>query len=335
MRQEDAEEEEFAVGRDLPGGGPRLRATYRRMNNTLTIYESITRFKQLVELKDYRPPTQKEYVRWVWKLTEHFDADPAGLAEDQLRQYFLFLREELQCSASVMKGAKWALRCFFRESVKVRGWTVFEELRVAEPKTLPTVLSREEVQRLLGCVREPRFAVCLRLTYYCGLRVGEAVSLEVRDIEGRQSPPRLHVRNAKGGKDRWVPIASALVAELRDWWRTHRHPQFLFPAPAPPRSGPVAPPAGSPAPEPMSVASVQEVFRLARRASGINPEATPHTLRHCFATHLLEAGVSLRQISQYLGHESLDTTLIYTHLTAISEARTQAALQALYQPPAR
>jgi integrase/recombinase XerD len=296
------------------------------MNN----YPSITRFKELVELKDYRPPTKKEYVRCVWKLAEHFECDPAVLSEDQVRRYFLFLREELQSSASVMKGVKWALRCFFRECVKVHGWSVFEELRIAEPKTVPIVLSREEVQKVLATVREARFAVCLRLMYYCGLRVGEAVSLQVRDILGRQSPPRLHIHNAKGGKDRHVPIPPAMVEELRRWWLTHRNPKLIFPSP-PSRSGPVVA-AMSQTTQPMSVASVQEVFRLARQASGVHREATTHTLRHSYATHLLEEGVSLRQISSYLGHESLDTTAIYTHLTAISEARTQAALTVLYQP---
>ena len=162
-------------------------------------HPSILKFKQLVELKDYRLPTKKEYVRYVWKLAEHFDCDPAKLSENQVRQYFLFLRQELQASASVMKGAKWALRCFYRESLKVTGWTVFEDLRVAEPKSLPTVLGREEVQRLLASVREPRFATCLRLMYYCGLRISEALRLEVQDILGREKPPRLHIRNAKGG----------------------------------------------------------------------------------------------------------------------------------------
>ena len=148
------------------------------------------------------------------------------------------------------------MRCFYRESLKVTGWTVFEDLRVAEPQSLPTVLGREEVQRLLASVREPRFATCLRLMYYCGLRISEALRLEVEDILGREKPPRLPIRNAKGGKDRYVPLAAAL----------------------------------------------------------------------------LEEGVSLRQISLYLGHASLDTTAIYTHLTAISEARTQAALHRLYRP---
>jgi integrase/recombinase XerD len=294
-------------------------------------HPSILNFKQLVELKDYRPPTKKEYVRCVWKLAEHFDCDPASLSENQVRQYFLFLRQEMQVSASVMKGAKWALRCFYRECVKVTGWTVFEDLRVAEPKSMPTVLAREEVQRLLTSVRELRFATCLRLMYYCGLRISEAVSLEVRDILGRENPPRLHIRNAKGGKDRYVPLAPAMLEELRGWWRTHRNAKLVFPAPASPAQ-PVVQRCLSQTLVAMSAASVQEVFRLAQRASGVHASATPHTLRHSYATHLLEEGVSLRQISIYLGHESLDTTAIYTHLTAISEARTQAALNRLFQP---
>jgi site-specific recombinase XerD len=143
----------------------------------------------------------------------------------------------------------------------------------------------------------------------------------------------LHIRNAKGGKDRYVPLVPGLVEELRAWWRTHRNPKLVFPAP-PRAQGPVVARPLSQTTEPMSIASVQEVFRLARVASGIHPAATTPTLRHSYATHLLEEGVSLRQISSYLGHASLDTTAIYTHLTAVSEARTQVALATLYQKPA-
>jgi integrase/recombinase XerD len=300
------------------------------MNNTYP--SSIDQFKQYVQLRDYRPATKKEYVRCAWKLAEHFDCDPAALTESQLRQYFLFLREELQCSPSVMKGCKWALRCFYRECLKITGWTVFEDLRIAEPKTLPVVLAREQVQKLLATVREPRFAVCLRLIYYCGLRISEAVSLEVKDIGQHQNSSHLHIRNAKGGKDRYVPLPAGMLEELRAFWRTHRHPKLIFPAPAS-AWGPVTPPPGSQTTRPMSTASVQEVFRLARQASGVHADATTHTLRHSYATHLLEEGVSVRQISSYLGHESLDTTAIYVHLTAVSEARTQAALAVLYQAP--
>lgn len=283
--------------------------------------QTIHQFKQFVELRDYRPATKKEYVRQLWKLAEHFETDPAQLTQDQVREYLVFLREDLGASPSVMKGVKWGLRCYYQECLHQHQWSVFAELRIAEPKALPTVLSRPEVQLVLGALTEPRFALCLRLMYYCGLRISEATTLQVRDICGHQDPPCLHLRNAKGGKDRYVPLLPPLLEELRTWWRTHHHERWLFPAPG-----------HRPALHPMSTASVQEAFQLARYASGIKTAATPHTLRHSYATHLLEEGVSLRQISSYLGHESLDTTLLYTHLTAVSEARTQAALHQLYQP---
>jgi site-specific recombinase XerD len=170
--------------------------------------------------------------------------------------------------------------------------------------------------------------------YHCGLRVGETVTIQVPDIHGRETPPRLHIRNGKGGKDRYVPIAAAMVEELRQWWRTHQNPKFLFPSPGrgwADRTLSLSQSMGR-STAAMSVSSVQMAYRLARAASAVNSASTTHSLRHSYATHLLEEGVSLRQISQYLGHESLDTTVIYTHLTAISEARTQAALAKLYQP---
>ena len=297
-------------------------------------YPSITKFQQLVELKDYRPATKKEYLRYVCKLAEHFQCDPATLSENQIREYFLFLRQHKHYKAAPMKAAKYSLLSFYLECVQVQGWTVFKEVRIAEPQVLPLVLSRTEVQSLLAALTEPRFRTCLRLMYHCGLRVGEAVCLQVTDIHGRVAPPRLHLRNCKGGKDRFVPIAAGMIEELRHWWRTHQNPKFLFPSPGRGWADRTLSLSQSLARStaPMSVSSVQMAYRLARAASAVNSASTTHSLRHSYATHLLEEGVSLRQISQYLGHESLETTVIYTHLTAISEAKTQAALQALYQP---
>ena len=297
-------------------------------------YPSITKFQQFVELKDYRPPTKKEYVRYVRKLAEHFQCDPATLTESQLREYFLFLRQHKRYSRSPMNLAKCALRSFFLECHQVQGWTVFGEVRISQPFVLPVVLSRQEVAAVLGAVREARFRACLRLMYHCGLRVGEATRIEVRDLhETRGQHPRLHVRNGKGGKDRYVPLGPSMVEELRTWWRSHRHPRWLFPSPGrgwADRTESLSQ-VMSQADGAMSVSSVQMAFKLARGQSGINSAATPHTLRHSYATHLLEEGVSLRQISQYLGHESLDTTVIYTHLTSISEAKTRAALETLHR----
>jgi integrase/recombinase XerD len=298
-------------------------------------YPSIVQFQQLVELKDYRGPTKKEYVRYVRKFAEHLQADPATATEDRLREYFLFLRQKKGYSRSPMNVAKCALRCFYRECLKVPGWTVFEELRIAQPEVLPMVLSRDEVGRVLDAVREARFRTCLRLMYHCGLRVSEAVRLEVRDLQNtRAEQPRLHVRNGKGGKDRYVPMAPAMVAELRAWWKVHRHRTWLFPSPGrgwAERAHSLSE-AMQRAIEPMSTCAVQMAFKLARAQSGTNPAATCHTLRHSYATHLLEEGGALLQISRYLGHESLDTTVVYTHLTSVSEARTQQALRTLYRP---
>jgi site-specific recombinase XerD len=297
-------------------------------------YPSILRFQQLVELKDYRPPTKKEYVRYVCRLADHFQRDPGSLAEDDLRGYFVHLREHRRYSRSPMHVAKCALRLFFREGVGVTGWTVFEQLRIAQPQVLPLVLSRAEVARVLGTLTEPRFRACLRLIYHCGLRVGEATRIELRDLQDTRSDhPRLHVRNGKGGKDRFVPLSPGMVRELRAWWQVHRHPVYLFPSPGrgwKDRKSTLSQVMGQSGTT-LSISAVQNAFRMARLASGINPAATVHSLRHSYATHLLEEGVSLRQIGQYLGHESLDTTVLYTHLTAVSEARTRTVLEALHR----
>jgi site-specific recombinase XerD len=297
-------------------------------------YPSIAKFQQFVELKDYRPPTKKEYVRYVRKCAEHFHCDPLSLSEDQLRHYFLFLRQEKHYSRSPMKAAKFSLRSFFVDCHQRTGWTVFSEVRIAEPLILPVVLSREEVAAVLGAVREPRLGVCLELIYHCGLRVGEAVRVEVRDLHESRTPnPRLHVRCGKGGGDRFVPMSPHLVERLRQWWRQHQHPTWLFPGPGIGwrERGHTALEAAAKATTHLSVSAVQNTFRLARAQSAINAAATPHTLRHSYATHLLEEGVSLLQISRYLGHASLDTTVIYTHLTSVSEARTRAALETLHR----
>jgi site-specific recombinase XerD len=297
-------------------------------------YSSITKFQQFVELKDYRPPTKKEYVRYVRRCAEHFSCDPLTLTEDQLRAYFLFLRQEKHYSRSPMKAAKFSLRSFFVDCHKVSGWTVFSEVRIAEPTMLPVVLSRQEVASVLHAVREPRLRVCLELIYHCGLRVSEAVAVQVRDLhESRSEHPRLHVRQGKGGHDRFVPMSPRMVERLRQWWRQHQHPLWLFPGPGINwrQRGHTSLEAAAKATPHLSVAGLQNTFRLARAQSGINSAATLHTLRHSYATHLLEEGVSLRQISQYLGHASLDTTVIYTHLTSISEAKTRAALDTLHR----
>jgi integrase len=244
-------------------------------------YPSLAKFHDFVQLKDYRPPTKDEYVRYVRKLGEHYQCDPATLSEDQLRAYFLFLRQEKKFGGSAMKLARCSLRAFFRDCLHVADWTVFEEVRVAPPQTLPLVLAREQVAALLAAVQLPRYRTALTLIYHTGLRVGEAVRIQLRDLRDTHTPqPRLHVRCGKGGKDRFVPLAPAMVAQLRAWWLTHRHPQWLFPGPTSgwrERAQPAD--AAQHATTHLSVSAVQNTFRLARAACGLPVEATVHTLR--------------------------------------------------------
>ena len=180
------------------------------------------------------------------------------------------------------------------------------------------VLSIAEVHQILGCVHALRYRACLTTIYACGLRLQEGVELQVPAIDSARMV--LHVRHGKGARDRYVPLPSATLTLLRQYWLTHRHPRWLFPA----RIRQVSPPMQ--AAKPMCASSVQRAFRAACAASGIQKHATVHTLRHSYATHLLEAGVNLRVIQAYLGHSSPKTTARYTHLTRKAETLAIAAL---------
>ncbi len=288
-------------------------------------YPSIKQLAEHLSLRSLSSRTRGEYLRYIRKLAAHCGKDPATLQEEEARAYLLYLKEQKRYAPSSMRIAAAALRFFYNE-VLGRGWRLFSIVRSPDLQRLPIVLSREEVRRLLGVLKEERFRVILQLIYSCGLRVGEAVKLEVRDVHSGQR--RLHIREAKGGKDRYVPLAEPMLATLRSFWKTHRHPRLLFPAVGRGWRERALERAQS-AEGAMSVSSIQHCFRLACAQAGIKLQATPHTLRHSYATHLLEEGISLRQIASYLGHSSLDTTVIYTHLTAVSEARALGAIDKL------
>ena len=287
-------------------------------------YDSLRLLDEALTLRSLATATREEYHRYMRKLAERTKSDPATLDETQVRAHLLRMKEVQRYSASTMRSACAALQFFFHHVVG-RDWKLFDLVRSPDRQKLPAVLTREEVQRILGAVRERRFAVILRLIYGCGLRIGEAVKLEIRDIQ--RDGTVLFIREAKGGKDRYVPLPAPLLLELRHWWKEHRHPRLLFPAVG---SGWREHRGQPPLDRPMCGGSVQHCFRLTLVCAGFPRGAvTVHTLRHSYATHLLEAGVSLRQIGSYLGHSSLDTTVVYTHLTAVSEAKARAVIDGL------
>jgi site-specific recombinase XerD len=291
--------------------------------------ESLVRFAELLKLRSLARTTQEEYLRYVRKLAARVGGDPASIDEAQLRAHLLYLKEAHHYSPSSMRSAVAAMRAYFGLQLG-RDWKLFDLVRSPSALTLPLVLTREEIVRLFAVVREDRFLTALRLIYACGLRVSEAAKLEVGDLRGGE---RVHVREAKGQKERYVPLPPAMAEELRVFWKTHRHPRLLFPGVGrgwKERPGSLQRLAA--AKESMGVGSIQHCMRLAVVDARLPKGTHVHTLRHSYATHLLEAGVSIRLISAYLGHTSLETTLIYTHLTAVNEASARAAVARLLPP---
>lgn len=301
----------------------------RATTATLVDPDSLVRFVELLKLRSLAVSTQAEYLRYIRKLATRLNRDPAELDEAQVRAHVLHLKNAHGYSPSSMRTAVAALRAYYGLHLG-RDWKLFDLVRSPDRQTLPQVLTRAEVARLFAVVREERFLVILRFIYACGLRIGEAVKVEVSDLRGGE---RVHVRQAKGNKDRYVPLPPAMAAELRAWWRTHRHPRWVFPGLGRDwRNGASSSATLAQAAEPMGVGSIQHCVRLVVAAAGLPQATCVHTLRHSYATHLLEEGVSIRLISAYLGHASLETTSRYTHLTAVNEAAARAAVARLLPP---
>jgi len=263
-----------------------------------------------LQLRGLSEKTQEAYVRAVKQLAAHYGKPPNRISEEELRQYFLYLRNDKQASPSTFTIALCGIKFFYEHTLR-REWTTLDLVRPPREKKLPVVLSTDEVRRVLGCIHRQRYRVCLSTIYSCGLRLREGVHLQVSDIDSDRMV--VHVRHGKGAKDRYVPLPVHTLEMLRGHWGTHRHAVWLFPAPT---RGEIP---LSDATAPMSVSGVQRCFRAAVQESGVQKRATVHTLRHSYATHLLEAGVNLRLIQAYLGHSSPQTTAIYTHLTRKTE----------------
>ncbi len=273
-----------------------------------------------MQLRGLAARTQEAYVAAIEQLAKHYRKAPDEIGEEELRQYLLYLENEKGVSASTLTVALCALKFLYQHTLQ-RGWHLLDMARARQEKRLPNVLSVEEVARVLGCVHQPRYRACLTTIYACGLRIDEGVHLQVGDIDGGRRMP--HVRKGKGNRDRYVPLPQVTLEMLRVYWRTHRHPQWLFPA-RPPQGQPI-----STVSVPVTTRSVRSAFAAALIESGIHKQASVHTLRHSYATHLLEAGVNLRQIQAWLGHRSLRTTTIYTHLTQQGEEIAMGMLDRL------
>jgi site-specific recombinase XerD len=247
--------------------------------------------------------TQQSYVREVRLLAQFYHKSPDRITEPELQHYFLHRKNVDGLAPASMRICYSGIRFFYQHVLK-RDWHTLALLRAQTAHRLPAVLSVEEVRRLLKAATPLHNQVYFTAVYSLGLRLQEALFLQVSDIDGQRL--QVHVHRGKGAKDRYVPLPVETLARLRTYWKTHRHTTWLFPATG--RAHTQGPTATSP----MRRTSVQGAFRTAKHRAGITKMGVAiHTLRHSYATHLLEAGVNPRLIQRYLGHTQLETTMVY------------------------
>lgn len=267
--------------------------------------------------------TQEAYTRSVRKLVEFFDKTPDQISEAELQDYFLHRRNVDLWKPNTMRICHAGIHFFF-SNVLDRSWRTFDYLGAQKERRLPTVLSQEEVRRTISKVHTLHNRAYLSTVYACGLRLQEGLNLQTSDIDS--SRMMIHVHRGKGAKDRYVPLPEKILPMLRKHWLTHKHPSLLFPALG--RSGRSA----AKSQHPMAISSVQGALKKAVREAGVNKkDVSIHTLRHSYATHLLEQGVNIRLIQRYLGHASLDTTTVYLHLTQKGQEDAARLINALME----
>lgn len=331
--------------RDLPGSTPRVRSSIPKPSSPPGIrtrardypnpvdyqhpYPSLARFADFLALHYDANRTRHAYYRQLRLIHQHLHTDPATVTEAQLRDYFLFVKLKKLWKPKSIRQALAAARMFFVQLLGHTDWTLFSQIRARDHDTLPAVLTRQQVHDLLAWIRLRRYRTPLKLIYACGLRLSECLGLTIHDILGSEN--KLFIRHGKGHRDRVVPLPTALYHELRRYWAFHHHPLLLFPNVGRGANHPQALAARMHAATgPMPCNSLQRLVVLARKHLNL-PAASVHSLRHSFATHLLEAGAHLHTLQQLLGHRQITTTMGYLHLTHQTTRDTLQLMEQLCQ----
>lgn len=263
------------------------------------------------------------YLRAVRKLADFCRKCPDQIREQDVRRYLLHLIVELEVATGTQTVALSGIKFFFRTTCP-RDWKVLAQTKLRYVDALPEVITRHQVRQIIEACRALRMQTFFWTAYTLGLRIGEAVNLQVADIDSQRM--MVHVHRGKGAKDRYLPLPDSTLAALRKFWITHRNPVWLFPAEGREHTD------GSTSQTPMSISTVQSAIKSITGKLNFGKPVSTHTLRHSYATHLLEAGVSLRAIQKYLGHSSLQTTLVYLHLTETAEVDNRKVINRLFAP---
>jgi len=269
-----------------------------------------------MQVRNLSPHTQRSYVEHVARFARHVGRSPAHVGPEAIRAYQLYLTNEKHLAPSSIVITVAALRFLYTVTL-AKDWRIEGAIPLPKkPQTLPVVLSPDEVVHFLDCVKAPQHRTILTTCYAAGLRISEAVRLTVSAIDSQRMV--LRIDQGKGRRDRYVMLSPRLLVILRDWWRVRRPPHWLFPGDRPDH--------------PITRHAVEAACQAARQRSRIAKPLTPHSLRHAFAVHLLEAGTDVRTIQLLLGHRSLATTARYLCIATTTVCATRSPLDLLPHP---
>lgn len=290
-------------------------------------YPSMLQFARLLALRHDCKRTMHAYYRGMRLIHQFHDCDPALITEAQMRDYFLHVRNVKQWKPQTIRQSVATAKVFFVEMSGHSDWTVFSQIKTKDHATLPAVLTRDEVIALLRLIKLRRYLIPLKLIYCCGLRLSECLGLTIHDIKSKEQ--KLYIRQSKNNKDRMVPIGSEMLEDLRRYWKVHQNPLLLFPHTGRGSNTREAVAARMrAATRPMPYSSLGRLMLQARAELNI-PHASPHALRHSFATHFLEAEGNIHSLQKVLGHSNIETTMAYLHVTHLSETNALALIEKL------
>jgi site-specific recombinase XerD len=279
------------------------------------------RYVTELKLKGYAKRSRQSYRRSLRQFQNFANKALQDVTEEDLREYWLCCKEELGWSNATLRISYSAIKQFFEHIVK-RDWEVLRTVKFERQQTLPVVLNTDEVRSIITAMEHtPQNHAFFSLVYSCGLRLSEAMNVKPADIDGKRQS--IHIHHGKGAKDRVIPLPESTLVILREYWKRHRNADWLFPALG--RDGKKGPTAD----RPVTAVTVQGALRRTVVRLGIKKRVTPHTFRHSYATHMIEAGVPVRHVQECLGHASLASVMIYLHITSHGKEDSRRRLNQL------
>ena len=293
----------------------------RRKEDTMSAL--IKRFKEDLQLAGYAKRSIESYAGSVLRLQRFYNKNLEDITEEDLRQYWLCCQTDFGWSPASLRISYSGIQHFFTRTL-VRSWNIFDEIKWKREQKLPTILSLQEVKKIIYALPTLQSHTFYLTLYSLGLRLREATTLQVKDILSDRG--LVHIHAGKGALDRMVPLPKITLLALREYYKTHYNPQWIFPA-----LGHDGGKNARYANAPVSDSGVQGVLQRTLKRLGFKKHIHPHVFRHAYATHLLEANIPIRHVQKILGHKSLQSTMVYLHVTTLAQNDSHARVAQVMQ----